>query len=106
MNKKPLNTNAADEDQLHEAKENLRNSEQRSVNRWKKALEDDQFCALLFELMDKFHMDESPVANADHFETHRRIGMQAAGRHIKKKMIEANKHKFYEQLLKLEEVKR
>lgn len=104
MDQKPLIRNAADEAQLEDAKEKLRHSKNRAENRWKKAVHDDEICALLLGLIRDFHTDENPVIKGDHLETYRRIGIQAAGKTIRRKLMEADRQKFLEQEIKLGEV--
>jgi hypothetical protein len=103
MSQKPLVENAANEEQLSVAKEKLRHSKNRQDNRWKKALYDHDFCTLLLDLVSELNVEESPAISNDHFETYRRIGLQAAGRKIVRQLKAADLKKYYEVKLKHEE---
>lgn len=105
MNEQKPQTNAADEGQLKEAKESAKDRQRRYTNALLKAMHDDEIGWLLTELLRAFHTDESPVASSDQFETHRRIGIQSAGRLLKKQMKQVDRKRFHDLELKFGEEK-
>ena len=105
MSEQKAQTNAADEGQVKQAKESVKDRELRRRNAWLKAMHDEEIGRLLIELIDALHTDESPVVAGDQAETHRRIGYQGAGRAIRKHMKGADRKRFYELELKYGEDK-
>lgn len=88
--------NAADEGQVKAAKEKTLDAKTRERNALLKIMEDHNTGLWLMRKIHQFHTYESPVAGPDHLETQRRIGVQAAGRALRKECIEANAKRFYE----------
>lgn len=105
MQEQKPQTNAADDGEVKAAKESVKDRERRLKNALLKAMHDDEIGWFLMDLLRGFHIDESPVANSDQFETHRRIGIQSAGRALRKQMKVADRKRFYELELKFGEEK-
>lgn len=96
--------NAADETQVKEAGDKLKQSDQRDKNDWLAVMSTDSGYRLLTSLMKDFHTESNPMGTSDR-ETYFRIGRQSCGKLIKAKMILANKKKYFEMELKLGEEK-
>lgn len=94
--------NAANEEELKEAREKDRHADQRQLNDWKKVMASDEGFRVLMEVLRFCQVDFSPLGGADR-DVFARIGRQNVGRFLKSQMILADRRKYLEQELKLGE---
>lgn len=100
----PLVRNAANEDQVDEAKEKLRHSGNREKADWIAIMSTDAGFRVLRSLLEFTRLESSPMGGADR-DIFWRIGRQEVGRFIKERMILADRKKYFEMELKLGEGK-
>lgn len=98
----PFVKNAADENQIDEAKGKLAISRNKEKNDWLFVMQSDQAFRVLQQVLQYCKVESCPMG-AKNKETYYRIGRQDVGRFIKAQMVMADRRKYFEMELKLGE---